>query len=265
MDEASTLAAPRAPALAAAADAAPAAATRRVRVWDLPTRLFHWALVAAVLVAVVSGQIGGDFMELHGIAGLAVLGLVVFRLVWGVVGPRQARFASFAPTPARLAAYGRGRWRGLGHTPLGALAVFALLGLLAAQAGTGLFSHDDIAFAGPLAAQVGDALVERLSGWHHRIADALLILVGLHVAAIAFYAWFKKHNLVGPMISGDKQVDAAQADDASEPQRRWGLRVALALALAAVAVYVAAGAGLGKHAPPPAAAATPVKTSTPAW
>ena len=111
-----------------------APARKRILVWDLPTRIFHWSLVLAVTVAVISGEIGGDWMEIHGKAGLAILGLVTFRLVWGFAGSTHARFVNFAPTAGKLRAYLRGRWKGQGHNPLGALSVFALLGLLAVLA-----------------------------------------------------------------------------------------------------------------------------------
>jgi cytochrome b len=163
------------------------AATRRIRLWDAPTRLFHWLLLAAVATALATGWRGGSWMELHGKAGLAIAGLLVFRLVWGFVGNRQARFASFLPTPARLRAYLRGHWHGIGHNPLGALSVLALLLLLSLQVASGVLGNDEIAFAGPLAARVSEELSLWLTGWHKRFAIVLYLLLGLHVAAIAFY------------------------------------------------------------------------------
>jgi hypothetical protein len=106
---------------------------QRIRLWDLPTRLFHWLLVILVLASFISGKIGGNAMDWHGKFGLAILGLLTFRLVWGIVGSTYARFASFFPTPASVLAYLRGQWRGVGHNPLGALSVFGLLVLLAFQ------------------------------------------------------------------------------------------------------------------------------------
>ena len=178
----------------------------RIRLWDLPVRAVHWLLVVAVTTSIVSGELGGPWMTLHGRSGYAVIGLVVFRIVWGVVGSTHARFTQFAPTPGRLKAYLQGRWHGLGHNPLGALSVFALLGLLALQATTGLFSSDDIAFNGPLFGAVDDDLAYRLTAWHLRLAYGLFALIALHVAAIVFHVRVKKHDLLTPMITGWKQV-----------------------------------------------------------
>lgn len=214
-------------------------APRRIRVWDLPTRLFHWSLVAAVSVAVISGEIGGDWMELHGRAGLAIVGLVTFRLVWGFVGSTYARFRTFAPTAASLRAYLRGRWKGQGHNPLGALSVFALLALLAAQAGTGLFGNDDIAFTGPLAALVDEALSNRLTGLHKQLAYVLLGLLALHVVAIVAYLRLKKDNLIKPMVTGWKEARSGASASQGGP-----VALLLALAAAAAAVYFAAGGHL---------------------
>jgi len=176
--------------------------TARVHVWDLPVRIFHWSLVAAVVTAITTAEIGGDWMELHGKAGLAIIGLLAFRITWGVVGSTHARFANFAPTPAKIRSYLAGRWQGVGHNPLGALAVFGLLGLLAAQAATGLFSSDDIAFNGPLFSFVDQSVADRLTGYHHWLSNVLFALLGLHVGAILFYAVVKRNNLLIPMLTG---------------------------------------------------------------
>lgn len=232
-------------------------AVRRIRIWDLPTRIFHWGLVLAVGVAVVSGEIGGSLMALHAKAGLAVVGLLAFRLAWGFVGSTYARFLSFVPTPARIRAYLCGRWHGHGHNPLGALSVLALLGLLALQAGSGLFGTDDIAFTGPLYRLVDETLALRLTGWHQQLAYVLLALLALHVLAIVFYLRVKKDNLVKPMVTGWKHAD--QGESASKGG--W-LALLLALAVAAGAVYVASGAALEA----PAAVATPAASQgAPAW
>ena len=184
------------------------AGARRFLLWDLPLRVFHWSLVAAVTAAIVTGEIGGPWMVWHGRAGLLIVGLLVFRIVWGLVGSATSRFAHFAPSPGSVLAYLRGRWRGVGHNPLGALSVFALLGLLALQATTGLFGNDDIAFAGPLNHLVSDTLGSRVTGWHRLLADALFAWMALHLLAIAFHVVVKRHRLIRPMITGLHDVDA---------------------------------------------------------
>ncbi len=225
----------------------------RIRVWDLPTRIFHWTLVLAVVAAVISGQLGGNLIEVHGKIGLAIVGLVAFRLVWGFVGSTYARFFQFVPTLARIRAYLKGDWRGAGHNPLGALSVLGLLALLVCQLLTGLVANDDIAFRGPLFDLVGEALSNRLTGLHHKFGDLLIGLVVLHVVAIVFYARFRKQNLVKPMLTGWK-------DGGEGVSAKGGgiVAVLVALLLAGLAVYAASGAWL--PVPPPAPA-----VSTPNW
>ncbi len=211
--------------------------TTRIRLWDLPVRIFHWSLLAAVGTAIVSGQIGGDWMGIHSKAGLSIIGLVVFRVVWGFLGSTYVRFSTFVPSPAQLRAYLRGQWRGVGHNPLGALSVLALLGLLALQAGTGLFGNDDIAFTGPFAGLVSEALSYKLTGWHHQLTNLLYVLLGLHVLAIAFYVGIKKNNLVKPMVTGWKDVAA----NATPPRKASSQALLISVLLALGAAYGASG------------------------
>jgi len=213
----------------------------RIRLWDLPLRIFHWSLVGAVATAVVTGELGGPWMGLHGKAGLTIVGLVVFRLVWGLIGSTHARFVHFAPTPSKLKSYLRGHWRGTGHNPLGALSVFAVLGLLAVQAGTGLFSNDDIAFSGPLYNAIDDALAGRLTGLHRQLANVLLALLALHVAAIMFYLRFKRDNLVNPMVTGWKEVENGHSTQQGGP---IAFAVSVATALAVVHAIDAVSRGI---------------------
>lgn len=261
-----TTSAPSLPSGAWSSGRAPAAAQggRRLRVWDLPLRLFHWALVAAVSTAVVTAQVGGDWMRVHGWAGIAVVGLIAFRLVWGVFGPDTARFARFAPTPASLRAYVKGTWRGVGHNPLGALSVYALLGTLAFQASSGLFANDDIAFTGPFAARIDDTLSARLTGWHHLVGEVLLWLIGLHVAAIVAYAVLKRVNLVRPMVTGWQQVSADQPVPPAERQRvrPWALVLAVVVGLGA---GVVASGVWQQPAAPAADAPSTAPSPQPAW
>lgn len=235
----------------------------RQRVWDLPTRLFHWSLVGAVITAVVTGKIGGNWIEWHGRSGLFILGLLIFRVIWGFVGSPTARFASFVRGPGAIKAYLKGEWRGIGHNPLGALAVLALLGLAAAQVVSGLFANDDIAFAGPLAPLVSSERSGQITGLHVWLFNGLLAVVGLHVAAIVFYARVKRTNLVLPMVTGYQDlIDGAPP--VSHPKTSFFLRLAAfvaASAIASAAVYAAAGGFIDQPAP-----AQPLEQqAAPAW
>ena len=180
-----------------------------VRIWDLPTRLFHWALAICVVALVVTAKVGGDAMNWHFRLGYAVLALLAFRLLWGLVGGYWSRFASFFPTPGRLARYLGGRAAPedtAGHTPLGALSVFALLTVLTLQVGSGLMTDDEIAFAGPRTALVSGDTVSLASGWHTGWGQYLLLgLVALHVLAVLYYQ-LRRKNLVRAMLLGDKQL-----------------------------------------------------------
>ena len=226
---------------------------KRIVLWDLPVRVFHWSLVLAVSGAVVTGQIGGNLIVWHGRLGLLIAGLLAFRLIWGLMGSTYARFAQFFPTPARIKAYLEGSWHGEGHNPLGALSVLALLGLLIVQVLTGLVANDDIAFNGPLFPLVDKAWSNRLTGLHHLLSNGLIALALLHVAAIAFYARVKKQSLLKPMVTGWKE--GAKGESA----RGGGLLALLfALAVGAGAIWAASGAWL--PAPP-----APVVSETPDW
>lgn len=193
-----------------------------IRVWDLPTRLFHWALMACVIGLVITGQIGGALMDWHFRLGYAVLSLLLFRLVWGLVGGYWSRFVNFLYAPTTLVRYLRGQSApeaNVGHNPLGALSVFALLLILLAQVSSGLISDDEIANSGPLTSLVSSKLVSLATWYHTSVGKLILILlVLLHIAAILFYAWRKRQNLVRPMLLGDKEV--AQAVPASRDDAR---------------------------------------------
>lgn len=227
---------------------------QRIRLWDLPTRLFHWLLVLAVIAAVVSGQLGGNLIELHGKIGLAIVGLIAFRFVWGFAGSTYARFAQFFPTPAKIKVYLKGEWRGLGHNPLGGLSVFSLLFLLTVQVVSGLFANDDIAFVGPLFELVDKSLSDRLSGIHHLFSNVLIALVVMHVGAVIFHGRVKKDDLVKPMLTGWKEGVPG------EPAKGGGVvALVVALVIAGLAVYGASGAWLPE---PPLA---PAAVETPSW
>jgi cytochrome b len=179
----------------------------KIRIWDLPTRLFHWLLVMAVICSFVSVKLGGNAMIWHGRFGYIVLGLIFFRLIWVFVGTHHARFAQFIKSPKAILAYLKNPVETPGHSPIAAISVLALLGLFLAQALAGLFASDDIAFDGPLAKYVASAWVELLTSFHRLNEWVLLSLVGVHIAAILYYKYAKKINLVSAMINGDKEWD----------------------------------------------------------
>lgn len=191
----------------------------KTRIWDLPTRLVHWALVVLVVTSFVTGKVGGNAMTWHMLSGYAILALVVFRVLWGFAGPHYARFATFVRGPRQVLALFIATVRGTaqtfaGHNPLGALSVLALLAVLLLQASTGLFANDDIATEGPLAKLVSGAVSALLTKVHLVNHYVILAMVALHLAAVAFYFFVKDENLVGPMITGDKHdIDAPAADD----------------------------------------------------
>ena len=201
-------------------------ATTRVRVWDIPVRLFHWLLVLLVVTLFVTGKLGGNWLEWHKRAGFSVLGLVIFRIIWGIVGNHHARFVNFVRGPNVVLAFLKGvRHKGLphraGHNPLGAISVVAMLGTLLLQAVLGLFSNDDIMLEGPYARLVSKQVSDFLTTLHKLNADLILILVVLHLVAIAFAYFYRKENLVTAMITGDKVLPKNAAEPLHPPRPMW--------------------------------------------
>jgi cytochrome b len=211
-----------------------------VRVWDLPTRVFHWMLAGCVIGSVVTAKIGGNAMVWHLRLGYVVFTLLAFRFLWGLVGGHWSRFRRFIYPPATVLRYLRGQGRSdehldVGHSPLGAFSVFGLLGILALQVSTGLFADDEIATTGPLIKFVSGETSLLLTRWHKTFGQWLIItLVLLHVAAIVFYLVKKRRNLIYPMIVGDKQLPAGVPSSADH----WRLRTAAAVLLAGCAAGV---------------------------
>lgn len=208
------------------------------RVWDLPTRLFHWVLVALIGFSWWSGK--NDELDLHIWSGIAILTLLLFRLLWGFLGSSTARFANFVRGPKAVFGYLRGTWRGIGHNPLGALSVLALLGATAIQVGLGLFSSDeDGLVSGPLAGLISADLSEELADLHEDFFNILLALIGIHIAAIILYALFQRKNLVGPMVTGKDAIDPE-----AQPMRpgKWWVALLCLIAALGMSRWVVAGA-----------------------
>jgi len=210
-----------------------------VKVWDLPTRAFHWLLVVFVSISFISGKIGGNAMQYHVWSGLVICVLLIFRLIWGVSGGRQSRFTSFVRSPAAVTRYVKGliksdSLRYLGHNPLGGWSILAMLFTLCVQVATGLFANDDIATEGPLYKWVSKAASDRLSRIHTLNQKVIMALIIVHVLAVLYYLFFKHDNLTMPMISGVKHWSGP----APEPSTGSTWTAAAILGLVALAVYI---------------------------
>jgi len=214
-----------------------------VRVWDLPLRLVHWSLVLLVAFQIYSGNVGGNLMRWHMLAGYAILAMVLFRLAWGVAGSTTARFSHFVAGPRAALGFGRGLLAGkpvphASHNPLGAWMVLALLAALAVQAGSGLFANDDISTEGPLAALVSKATSDRMTGVHHRTQRALLGLIAGHVGAVLYHWGALKENLVGAMFTGVKRLPAELVREMAAVRFASSWRALGLLVAAAVLVWL---------------------------
>lgn len=219
--------------------------SHRVRVWDLPTRLFHWSLFVCIVAVIVTAKVGGNAMAWHFRLGHVVLALLLFRLVWGLLGGHWSRFASFLHSPRDTLQHLRGQGRpelSIGHSPTGAASVFALLGVLALQVASGLSSDDEIAFAGPLARFLPGGLVSQATAYHKNWGQWLVIaLVLLHIAAVLFYLWARRQNLVRPMLDGDKHLPLPAPSSRDDARSRM---LALTIAgISAAAAYWVSGLG----------------------
>jgi cytochrome b len=214
----------------------------RTLAWDGPTRLFKWTLVALVVDGWISNTFGGSTPAWHKWNGYAILVLLAFRVLWGFVGGSTARFSAFAPGPSKVIGYLRATVAGkslkyLGHNPLGALMVLALLTIVTAQCLTGLYAADEdrLIIEGPLAKTVSDAAVTWASLWHHRIFTALEALVVVHICANALHTFVKGDPLFGAMVTGEKP--AAPYLDMPQAQPGSWTRAAACLLVAAVLVF----------------------------
>ncbi len=210
-----------------------------VRVWDLPTRVFHWALVASIIGLVITAKIGGNAMAWHFRCGYAVLSLLLFRLVWGMVGGYWSRFRAFLYSPTTVLRYLKGLGapeHSIGHNPLGSGSVFALLGFLLLQVASGLFSDDEIATLGPLVKFASGPLVRAATFYHASIGKWILLgMVALHLGAISFYLIKEGRNIFVAMIHGDKTVLLAARSSRDDARSRL---LAAAILTACVALVL---------------------------
>ncbi|GAA5236347.1 cytochrome B [Verticiella sediminum] len=213
-------------------------AVNRVRVWDLPLRLFHWALAVCVTGSLVTATLGGFWMDYHLLFGYVALGLISFRLVWGCIGPATARFTNFVRGPRAILAYLRSgpETAPYGHNPLGGWSVLAMLCVLGVQAVTGLFADDGIFTQGPLAARASPGTVDFLTGWHLRLEPVIYTLLGLHLAAVAWHSLVRRHPLVRAMITGERPDTPGRDVPPTQDDARVRLRAAIVAAICAASV-----------------------------
>jgi len=211
--------------------------SQRVRIWDLPTRSFHILLILCVIGLVVTGEMGGDVMQLHFWFGYAVLTLVLFRLIWGFVGGHWSRFINFVPTPNKLLAYvhalrNKQTPHHAGHNPLGTLSVLGMLSVLLVQVFSGFMSDDEISNTGPWTAWVPADWVELATEYHSDVGKVLLIfLIALHVGTVLYYKRIKHDDLITPMLTGDKELPSeTQASRDTWTSRLFALSVLLGCA-----------------------------------
>jgi cytochrome b len=210
--------------------------TPHVSVWDIPTRLFHWSIVCLVLTSWIAADQG--YMRVHLWSGSTLLALLLFRLIWGVIGSTTARFSDFVTPPHTVLGYLRAlvsanKPHHAGHNPAGGWMVVVFLALLCAQVGTGLFANDGLHFNGPLALHVGTDTSDRLTALHGTLFNVLLLLIYLHVVAVFFYFFVKNENLIAPMVTGKKPRHHVPAE-----RKLHFVGVSIALAVLAVAAAI---------------------------
>lgn len=207
-------------------------------VWDIPVRVVHWTLLLAIIGSWTTNRLGPTYFTWHVVCGCTVLILVTFRIVWGFIGTRHARFSSFVRGPRAVWSYVRGGDSAavaklVGHNPLGALSVVLMLLLLLGQGLTGLFANDAIINTGPLYGWVSSNTSDLATSIHHRIFLALEILIPLHIVMVLFYTFVRRMRLIGPMLNGYKPAADVPPEEAIDSSR---------LITALIVVLVIAGA-----------------------
>lgn len=207
---------------------------KNVRIWDIPTRLFHWLLVAGIVAQWLTGDYLDDAIDWHFTIGYCVLGLILFRLVWGFVGTRYARFSHFSLHPKHAIKYAKSMTDKnskvyAGHNPVGSWMAIVLLFIVLLQAVSGLFVSDDVFSEGPYRSVANQSVLAAMEFLHFNLFDVLLILIGLHVLAALLYQFVKKQAIISAMFSGKKAVEATPIN---------GSKLVLAIVIAAM---IAAG------------------------
>jgi len=212
-------------------------------IWDLPLRIFHWSFACTILAAWYTSEQEGELIELHMQLGYVALGLLIFRVSWGIIGPKHARFSQFIPTPKKLMSYLKNAHKAdnshinAGHNPLGALMVLVMIVLVSLQAISGLFINDDIFSAGPYYGSLGKDVEKLMSFLHHNTFNFMIAAIALHIAAVAYYWRVKKQNLVLPMITGKKSAELVNEADVI-PHSKIILAILIAIACSAFVYWL---------------------------
>jgi cytochrome b len=219
---------------------------KRIRVWDLPTRIFHWSLVVLIALQYASGEFHWLSMRWHYRFGYATLALIVFRVLWGFAGSQTSRFADFLRGPRAVLRHVADLWRGRaihvpGHNPLGGWSVMLMLAAVALQAISGLFTSDDISEDGPLVARVSEAAVTSMTRIHHLNRYVLLVLIALHVGAVALHYAIRAENLLTPMLHGRAHSAASRTLRFASTSRALALFALVAAAVWGLVAWGEAG------------------------
>ncbi|GAB2679959.1 cytochrome b/b6 domain-containing protein [Aliiglaciecola aliphaticivorans] len=216
-------------------------------IWDLPLRLFHWLLVLALVCQWITAELGSGYMDYHFYIGYFTLGLIIFRLIWGIVGPKYARFSNFLYPPKAIWQYLMSFLRAknphfTGHNPLGGLIVPAVILVVGSQAITGLFASDDVLASGPYMSAVSSEIQSWLDSLHHQIFNVILAIAGVHILAIFWYQFGRKIPLIGAMFSGKKMITDKKTDTAQNGigSSRLILAVIIAIIIAAFLYWLIA-------------------------
>jgi cytochrome b len=211
----------------------------KLLVWDLPVRLFHWSLVTSLFAAWYTSDGERNLIDWHLKIGYFILGLIIFRIIWGVFGTRYAKFTQFIPNKKSLLYYLKNfkqekNYTTVGHNPIGGLMVVFMLTLVLSQAVSGLFMNDDIFTSGPYYSSASSSIQSIMSLIHHNVFDIIIVVSVLHIAAAFYYLLVKKANLIVPMITGYKQSDGTENTKGIKSSR---LFLALVIILA-VAIFL---------------------------
>ena len=216
-----------------------------VYVWDFPTRIFHWLLVASLVSQYLTVEVLDNAIQWHFYGGYLILGLIIFRLLWGIMGAYYARFSSFIVSPAVALTYAKSLNAShykpsIGHNPLGAYSILFVLAALITQTVSGLFVSDDIFDSGPYYSAVSSSTQNIMNWLHHNTFNAIWLFLALHIGAMIFYKLKMKQGLVTSMLSGYKKIDDSQTAPAQPPMqtKNFWLRALLFAGIAAGLVYM---------------------------